>query len=216
VLTAHIQAGGGRYRGVRSGALYDEDVSLLGGGRPHVLLDPQFRAGFSRLAPLGLVFDALVLEPQLADVTDLARAFPETQIVLEHVGAPVGTGSYAGRREERFPIWGENIRNLSNHPNVAVKLGGLGIPFGGFDSLLADPPFSSAQLAEEWRPYIETCIEAFGADRCMFESNFPPDAAAAAYPVLWNAFKRITAGASDDEKRALYSGTATRIYRIEL
>jgi predicted TIM-barrel fold metal-dependent hydrolase len=216
VLAAHVAAGGGRYRGVRGSTLYDEDAAILGGGEPQVLLDPRFRKGAEALQRLGLSLDVMVLEPQLPDVIELARALPQLQIVLNHCGAPVGVGRYEGRREERFPLWQTSIRELALCENVVVKLGGLGIPFPGFASYGADPPAGSEQLANEWRPYVEGCIEAFGPDRCMFESNVPPDGATAAYPVLWNAFKRITAGASSAEKAALYSGTAIRVYRLEL
>jgi len=218
VLGAHLQAGGGRYRGVRIGeVVYDTDCRILGRGIgvPGLLSEPGFRAGFKWLHRFGLSFDALVLEPQLPELIDLARAFPETQIILNHVGAPVGVGRYAGLRKERFPIWRENIRTLSRCGNVAVKLGGLGIPFGGFELYQSTPPATSSQLAEEWKPYIETCIECFGAHRCMFESNFPVDSAACSYPVLWNAFKLLAAGASKEEKTALFSGTATQVYRLE-
>jgi predicted TIM-barrel fold metal-dependent hydrolase len=216
VLAAHVQAGGGRYRGVRSPIVYDEDQTILGAGvgAGHVLLDATFRSGFKCLHRFGLSFDAWLFEPQLPELIDLARAFPETQIILNHVGAPVGVGRYAGQREQRFPLWRERINALSRCANVTVKLGGLGIPFGGF-SYGSTPPATSLQLAEEWKPYIETCIEAFGANRCMFESNFPVDSAACTYPVLWNAFKRLAAGASNHEKTALFSGTAMRVYRLE-
>ena len=217
VLRAHLCAGGARYRGVRSPIIFDADSQILGeSGGPHVLRDATFRQGFKWLGTLGLSFDALLLEPQLPDLIDLARAFPETQIILNHVGAPVGVGRYAGQREQRFPLWCENIRILSRCANVVVKLGGFGIPFGGFEYSTSTSHATSLQLAIKWRPYIETCIEAFGAQRCMFESNFPVDAGVCAYPVLWNAFKRIVAGASRDEKSALFSGTAKRIYRLEL
>jgi L-fuconolactonase len=219
VLRAHLLAGGQRYRGIRcKGLVYDEDPSILGAGvgTPQLLSDARFRAGFKWLQPLGLSFDAWLLEPQLPELLDLACAFPETQIVINHVGAPVGVGRYAGRREERYPSWLAHMRALSRCPNVAVKLGGLGIPFGGFASFGANPPATSEQLAAEWRTYIEPCIDIFGVERCMFESNFPVDAATCSYPVLWNAFKRITSGASIEEKTALYAGTATRIYRLNI
>jgi L-fuconolactonase len=218
VLAAHIRAGGSRYRGVRSPVVHDEDATILGAGVgvPHVLLDAEFRRGFAKLRQFDLSFEAWVLEPQLSDVIELARTFPETQIILNHVGAPVGVGQYRGQREQRFSIWRERIRTLAQCPNVTVKLGGLGIPFGAFKSYLASPPFNSQQLAEEWKPYIETCIEAFGAQRCMFESNFPVDSAACSYAVLWNAFKRIVAGTSTHEKTALFSGTASRVYRLDV
>jgi L-fuconolactonase len=220
VLVAHIQAGGGRYRGVRSSATvpYDEDSNILGngGGVPHLLLESKFRAGFSRLRPLALSFEAFLLEPQLPDLIDLAHAFPDTQIILNHVGAPVGVGRYTGKREERFPIWRKNMEALSRCMNVAVKLGGLGVPFAGFPSYLSIPPATSLQLATEWKPYVESSIELFGVDRCMFDSNYPVDSAVGTYAALWNAFKRLAAGASDHEKTALFSGTAVRVYRLTI
>jgi L-fuconolactonase len=218
VLLAHQRAGGERYRGIRSSQVvaYDEDWKILGPGVgiPHLLLDPTFRAGFRRLHPLGLSFDAWLLEPQLPELVDLARSFPDTSIILNHVGTPLAIGRYAGQRAVRFPLWRENIRTLATCANVTVKLGGMGLPFGGFDSFRRAPSATSVQLAEEWRPYIESCIEAFGADRCMFESNFPVDSTSGTYPVIWNAFKRLAAGASKEEKTALFSGTATRVYRL--
>jgi L-fuconolactonase len=216
ILIAHIRAGGDRYRGVRSPVIFDEDPHILGAGvgAPHVLLDKKFRTGFRCLQRLKLSCEVFLFEPQLPDLIDLARAFPETPLVLNHVGAPMGVGRYAGQREERFPIWSRSIRTLSRCPNVTVKLGGLGIPFGGFNSYMATSPATSLELAEEWKPYILTCIEAFGPDRCMFESNFPIDATVGTYAVLWNAFKRLASGASKEEKMALFSGTAMRVYRL--
>lgn len=219
VLAAHIQAGGGRFRGVRGRHVpHDADPSVLGafGGREHLLLDPDFRAGFAHLAPLGLSYDAWQHEHQLPDLVDLARAFPETQIIVDHLGGPVGVGPYAGTHDERFATWRGNIRDLAACPNVAMKLGGLGMPLAGLPSNRTDGTAGSEALAADWRPYIETAIEAFGAERCMFESNYPVDGATASYPVIWNAFKRIAAGASADEKTALFSGTAARLYRIEM
>jgi predicted TIM-barrel fold metal-dependent hydrolase len=219
VLVAHLKAGGNRYRGVRSAQVvaHDEDWRILGPGVgvPHLLLDSQFRAGVERLRPLNLSLDVWLLEPQLPELIDLARTFTDTSIILNHVGTPIGIGRYAGKREERFPVWRENIRALATCSNVTVKLGGLGLPFGGFASFMSTPAVTSTQLADEWKPYIESCIESFGADRCMFESNFPVDSASGTYPLIWNAFKRLSAGASMHEKRALFGGTATRVYRLE-
>jgi L-fuconolactonase len=219
VLEAHVAAGGGRFRGIRQSAAYDADPQVLGPLArigPGLFASSGFRRGFARLAPLGLSFDVWVLEPQLGEVIDLARAFPDTPMVLDHVGTPLGVASYAGRRDERFPLWRENIRALARSPNVSVKLGGLAMVFPGFASFMQSPPATSAQLAEEWRPYVETCIEAFGVERCMFESNFPVDLCSCSYVVLWNAFKRIAAGYSADEKTALFSGAATNFYRLKL
>jgi predicted TIM-barrel fold metal-dependent hydrolase len=218
VLEAHIQAGGGRFRGIRNGASWDADPEVLGPlnrVEAGLYLRDDFRRGFARLAPLDLSFDAWLLEPQLPDVIDLARAFPETTIVLDHVGTPLGRGVYAGKLAERFGGWKANILELAKSPNVVVKLGGLAMAFCNFPSFLAEPRAPSEQLAAEWRPYIETCVEAFGPQRCMFESNFPVDMGAGAYAVLWNAFKRLASGASAAEKAALFSETAKRVYRLD-
>lgn len=220
VLRAHIHAGNGRFRGIRHSASYDEDPNVLGlmANRhpPGLYRDATFREGFKHLHKLGLSFDAWLLEPQLTDLIDLARAFPDTQIVLDHVGTPLGMARYEGKREERFPIWKEAIKTLARSENVTVKLGGLAMPFLGFPTFYSTPPASSETLAKEWKPYIETCIEAFGANRCMFESNFPVDSGSCTYAVLWNALKRVAQGYSAAEKTALFSGTAARVYRLAL
>ncbi|HKT54647.1 MAG TPA: amidohydrolase family protein [Caulobacteraceae bacterium] len=219
VLEAHIQAGGGRFRGIRHSGGHDPDPNVLGpaGRTPGGLyMTEDFRAGFARLAPLGLSFDTWIVEPQLPELIDLARAFADTAIVLDHVGTPVGVGAYAGKREERFPIWAENIRKLAKSENVFCKLGGLAMPFCGFASFMSEPAATSTQLAAEWKPYFETCIEAFGVERCMFESNFPVDLGSCSYRTLWNAFKVFAAGYSTDEKAHLFSGVATRAYRLAL
>ena len=214
VLEAHVAAGNGRFRGVRHSGSWDADPDVLGplARVPQELYrDATFRAGFARLADHGFSFDAWLLEPQIPDLTDLARAFPDQPIVLDHMGTPLGIASYAGRREERFGAWCASIRDLATCPNVSVKLGGLAMCF--FEPAPDEEPYS-ASLARTWQPYVETCIEAFGADRCMFESNFPVDRYTCDYRTLWNALKRTVAGASPDEKAALFSGTARRFYRL--
>jgi len=219
VLEAHVRAGGGRFRGIRNSASFDDDKSVLGPlNRVDAGLyrEAKFREGFRHLAPLGLTFDAWLLEPQLGDVIDLARAFPDQTIILDHVGTPLGRGAYEGKLSERYEGWRDKIFELAKSPKVVVKLGGLAMAFCNFPSFLTEPRAPSTQLAAEWGPYIETCIEAFGPERCMFESNFPVDMGACDYPTLWNAFKRIAKGYSAEEKTALFSGTATRTYRLEL
>ncbi|MBU2134963.1 MAG: amidohydrolase family protein [Alphaproteobacteria bacterium] len=219
VLEAHLAAGGGRFRGIRQSARHDPDPAVLGplGGMPAGLYSSTaFRTGFAHLAAHDLSFDAWLLEPQLSDLIDLASAFPETTIILDHVGTPLGIGAYAGQREARFDAWRDNIHALAERPNVVCKIGGLAMPFLGFPSFMAEPPATSAVLAQEWRPYVETAIAAFGAQRCMFESNFPVDAGTCDYATLWNAFKRLTSGASADEKAALFHDTARRTYRLEI
>src|SRR5271167_467247 len=218
VLEAMIAAGGGRFRGIRFISASHPDDAARGSSvnRPAgLLLEPRLREGFARLHPLGLSFDAWMYHTQLGELVDLARAFPETPIVLDHVGGPIGLGSYAGKRDEVFAEWSRRIGELAACPNVHVKLGGLGMRMFGFTVHTGELPPSSEELATAWRPYIETCIAAFGSERAMFESNFPVDKGSCSYHVLWNAFKRIAAGCSPTEKATLFTGTATRFYRLE-
>ncbi len=174
------------------------------------------REGFAQLAPLGLSFDAFMYHPQLPDLVDLARAFPQTPICLNHVGGAIGLGRYKGKRDEVFADWSARIRELAACPNVHVKLGGLGMRVFGFDGYDGALPPSSEQLATLWRPYVATCIEAFGARRAMFESNFPVDKGSYGYGVFWNACKRLAQGAGAAEKADLFHGTASRFYRLGL
>lgn len=219
VLEAHIRAGGGRFRGIRHIAAWDSDPLILNPANlavPGLLVDKAFREGFARLAPLGLSFDAWLYHPQLPEVIDLARAFPETQIVLNHVGGPLALGRFAGRQDEVFAVWREAVQALADCPNVVVKLGGLGMRIAAWGFERESEPPSSETLATAWRPYVETCVEAFGANRCMFESNFPVDKGLYNYAAYWNACKRLAQDASDDEKADLFRRTAARVYRIEL
>jgi L-fuconolactonase len=217
VLEAMIAAGGGRFRGIRFITASHPDQAIWGSPiiRPAgLLMDSRVRQGFARLAPLGLTFDAWMYHTQLGDLVDLARVFPETHIVLDHVGGPIGLGPYAGKRDQVFAEWSRKIRELAACPNVHVKLGGLGMRMFGFTHHTGELPPSSEELGAAWRPYIETCITAFGPERAMFESNFPVDKGSCSYMALWNAFKRITAGYSGAEKAALFAGTATKFYRL--
>jgi predicted TIM-barrel fold metal-dependent hydrolase len=151
----------------------------------------------------------------LGDVIDLARAFPDTQIILDHCGTPLNIASYSGKLGEHFNRWKTSIETLATCPNVSVKLGGLAMAFCGLPQKGPEAGLSSEALAALWKPYIETCIAAFGPERAMFESNYPVDKWGASYNTLWNTFKRLTAGASASEKRALYAGTAARVYGLE-
>ena len=217
VLEAHLRAGGGRFRGVRHSAAWDPSplIGNIGTARGlHVLAQPDFRAGFARLAKVGLSLDAWVFHPQLGDVVDLARSSPEATIIMGHVGGPLGYGPYAGKRDEVYATWKTGVKNLAACPNVIMKLGGMMMRLAAFDYRTAPSPPTSEELASLWRPYIEPCIELFGADRCMVESNFPVDKMGIGWAALWNALKRIAAGASHEEKLALFSGTARRVYRL--
>ena len=217
VLEALVEAGRGRLRGVRHIAAWHPDPAARGSlatPPPMLMLQPGFRRGFAELAPLGLTFDAWAYHTQLAELRDLADAFPETPIVLNHVGGAIGIGPYAGRRRHVTAAWGAALRELAHCPNVHLKIGGFGMRLFGFAMHERATPPDSETLAQAWRTMVETCVEAFGAERCMFESNFPVDKAGFRYTTLWNAFKRITAGWSATERAALFHGTASRFYRI--
>ncbi len=213
-----LAAASPRFRGIRHQGAHLAD----GEAYPLALMAPEglfassaFRTGFAELGKRAMTFDAWVFEPQLDDVLDLARAFPDQPICLDHCGGPLGLGSYRGTLTERFHGWRTAIRALAECPNVVVKLGGLGMAQVQLPDRGPAAGVGSEELAQLWRPYIETCIEAFGPARAMFESNYPPDRYGADYAVLWNAFKRIASGASADEKAALFAGTAARFYGIE-
>jgi predicted TIM-barrel fold metal-dependent hydrolase len=217
VLAKHIAAGGGRFKGIRHTNAHDPSSAIRRSHTrppPRLLGQAAFREGFARLKPLGLSFDAWLYHPQIPELADLARAFPDQPIVLDHCGGPLGIGPYAGKREEIFPGWKRSIQELARCPNVHVKLGGLGMKIIGYEFHKRPRPPSSEELASLWRPYIETCIEAFTPRRCMFESNFPVDKVSGSYRVYWNAFKRLAAGASETEKAALFHDTAARFYRL--
>ncbi|MEJ0018107.1 MAG: amidohydrolase family protein [Acetobacteraceae bacterium] len=215
VLEAQIRAGGGRFRGVRDSGNWDADP-IIGNGAPgpDIYRRADFRRGLARLSAYGLSLDAWVFHTQLADVIDLARAFPATNIIMGHVGGVLGYGPYAGRREEIFRSWKASVTELAKCPNVTMKLGGMMMRAAFYEYRSVERPVTSEELAAQWGPYIETCIELFGADRCMFESNFPVEKMGIGWVPLWNAFKRIAAGASADEKRALFHDTAQRVYRL--
>jgi len=216
VLQAHISAGGGRFRGIRQvTARHPAFLATILIPPPLGLMaDPAFRLGVSRLKLFNLSFDGWLYHPQIGEFSNLARAFPETSMVLNHVGGPLGIGPYMGKRDEVFRSWLASMQELGSCPNVSVKLGGLGMNVCGFAFKDRPSPPNSTTLSDAWRPYIESCILIFGANRCMFESNFPVDKAQCSYQVLWNAFKRIASGASTSERAALFHDTAARIYRL--
>jgi predicted TIM-barrel fold metal-dependent hydrolase len=219
VLDAHQAAAPGRFRGIRHLAAWDDDPTVhLEFINPHptILDDPAFHRGARRLAARFLNFDTWIYHPQLPALTRFAHAVPELQIVLDHIGMPVGIGRYAGRRAEVFESWRSGMNALAGCPNVAVKLGGMVMPITGFRWHERAVQVGSEELAAATRDYYMTVIDAFGPDRCMFESNFPMDREATAYNVLWNAAKRLAAGFSEDEQDALFRRTAARIYRLEV
>lgn len=217
VLQAQLEAGGELFKGIRFGACWDASDELTNSwpGQPENLYgDTTFREAFGRLAPFGLSFDAFNYHPQLPDLADLARAFPDTAIVSNHLGGMLGIGPYRDRRDEIFEVWKGHIKTLSDCPNVIMKLGGLAQGINGFDWEEQAVPPTSDDFAETYRRYYLHAIELFGPERCMFESNFPVDKASVSYQVLWNAFKKMAAPFSSAEKEEMFRGTATRVYRL--
>jgi L-fuconolactonase len=217
VLEAHIAAGRNRFRGIRHIVAWDAspDVHSRRNTPPSLLMDRNFREGFATLQRYNLSFDAWLYHPQLVELVDLAREFPDTTIVVNHAGGPLGIGPYTSRRKSVFREWQRYIAELSLCENVSIKLGGLGMRVSGNNWDKADMPPGSAELAGVFKPYFSWCIDCFGVDRCMFESNFPVDKASYSYTVLWNAFKLLTKDFSKEERLALFYNTASKVYRLD-
>lgn len=217
VLEAHIVAGGGRFRGIRNSSCWDADPNIGGYKSPPkgLLSNEKFREGYAALGELGLSFDAWLYHTQHQELVDLARAFPEVTIIVDHIGGPIGIESYADKHDEMMQIWRQGMVDLATCENVTVKLGGTGMPLGGYGWHERPAPPSSQDIAETMAPYYSHIIEQFGVERCMFESNFPVDNQSMSYTVLWNAFKRFAAGYSEDEKAWLFRNAAKRAYRID-
>ncbi len=218
VLAALVEAGKGRFRGVRNSAGWHEDP-IIGnnhhGAAAGHYRRPEFHAGLKRLTAMGLSLDALVYHHHHDDMLALARACPDANIIMNHTGMPLGYGPFTGKLDAVRTQWLKVLPEIAACPNVTMKLGGMMMRLAAYDyNALAAPP-SAQQLADYWRPWIEPCIEMFGANRCNFESNFPVDKMGIGYKALWNAFKIIAKDASADEKHDLFAGTARRIYKLD-
>ncbi|HPG28009.1 MAG: amidohydrolase family protein [Spirochaetaceae bacterium] len=215
VLEAHTQASP-LFRGIRDGAAFDPTgAAACMTDAPALYADAAFREGFRVLGEMGLSYDAYHYHFQTPHLRDLARAFPDVTIVLDHLGTPLGVGPYADRREEIFAEWSKGLAELASCENVVVKLGGLAMPWNGFGFEARERPPTSDELVAAQGRYYAHAIECFGVERCLFESNFPVDRLSVSYDVLWNAFKKMVADASEDEQDALFRGTATRVYRLD-
>ncbi|MFE9575516.1 amidohydrolase family protein [Nocardia sp. NPDC006044] len=217
VIEHHIAAGQGRFRGLRFGASWDASPQLAlshPDNRPHMLAEPAIRDCVRVVADRDLSLDLWILAPQLADAAELADALPESRLVLNHCGAPLGFGPYATDRAAHFATWARGIREVAQRPNVVCKLGGILATAAAFDYRTAPAPPNSEELAALWLPWFETCVDAFGPQRCMFESNFPVDKMGTGYATLWNTFKRLVAGASETDLASMFSETARRTYRL--
>jgi L-fuconolactonase len=220
VLAAHVEAGDGRFRGVRYRHAHDPDpIVPISSSMPTPGVlgdDPAFRRGLAALARAGLSLDTWCYHTQLQDVVELARANPDVTIVVDHLGGPIGVGPYRDRRDEVITLWKKRIVELAQHENIVMKLGGVTMPVFGEMWHYFPEETTSEEIAETRGPEIRSCLEAFGPDRCMFESNFPVDKNGCSYRVLWNAFKRVTADLSPSEKSTLFYDTAARVYKIEV
>ena len=216
VLAAHVDAGQGRFRGIRHVNAYDPSPDVRESHTkppPGLLGHDDFRRGFAALGAAGLSFDAWMYHPQLPELVDLCRAEPDVPVVLDHLGGPLGIGPYAGRRDEVLVTWRASMSDVAACDNVVLKLGGIGMPVFGM-RWHHEGGANPEQLAEVWGEPIRWCIETFGAERCMFESNFPVDKSCYGYVEVWNAFKRLTTDLSADERRDLFHDTAARAYRL--
>ena len=217
VLDAQIEAGRGRFRGIRQGVTWHESGQVPNHRTepPPGLYDSAgFRAGLAHLAPRELTFELWCYHTQLEEAARLVRDFPDQTFILDHFGGPIGIGPYAGRADEVFGHWREAVAPVAACPNVMAKLGGLAMEVNGFGWHERSRPPTSQELMDGSRRYYEATLELFGTERCLFESNFPVEKVSCSYTVLWNAFKRLTAGYSADEKAALYHDNAARIYRL--
>ena len=217
VLEAHLAASPTRFRGIRHSAAWHPNPAIRESHSkppPHMLTLEKFREGFQRLRHYDLSFDAWLFHSQLGELQDLAERNPETRIILNHVGGPLGIGPYEGKRAEVFEAWSRSIEAMARCENVVMKLGGLQMAISGFRWHHQPRPPTSAELATAVAPYYQHCIEHFGPDRCMFESNYPVDKVSCSYTVLWNAFKILSRPYSENERAALFAETAIRVYRI--
>ena len=217
VLEAHIAASVNRFRGIRHAASWHTSPDIrISHADPveHQMLQDDFMEGFNVLGDLGLTFDAWCYHTQIDEFTQLAKANPTVTMVLDHFGGPLGIGPYEGKQVEVFKAWQQSIEALKDCSNVHFKLGGINMKINGFGWHKRALPASSDELVDKTAPYYEFCIDTFGVDRCMFESNFPVDKESVSYPVLWNAFKKMSQSRTVTERAKLFHDTAARVYRI--
>ena len=215
VLESLQAASPNRFKGIRHNVTWSPDPLIADRETEGIMANDSFRAGARVLARMGLSLDVMLSFPQLKELADFARAVPDVPIILNHLGGISRTGIYAGKDDEIIPAWREGIAAVANCPNVTCKLGGMGMPRWGFGWHEREVPIGSEELAESMAPWKNYCIEQFGPERCMFESNFPPDKVSFSYNVMYNAFKRLSKDYSPTERANLFHDAAVRAYRIE-
>ncbi len=217
VLQALQAASPNRFRGIRHSVTWDphpEIENTAAHNMPGQLATDNFRAGARVLSGMGLSLEGWLYFPQLPELADFAKALPDLTIILNHIGGLIRVGHYANRDDEVLAQWRSGIAAVAECPNVNMKLGGIGMTRTGFGWHERDQPIGSEELAAAMAPYMDYCIEQFGPDRCMFESNFPVDKVSYSYNVMYNAFKRLSQGYSPTERAAMFHDTAARVYRI--
>jgi predicted TIM-barrel fold metal-dependent hydrolase len=156
---------------------------------------PAWRAGYRYLAESGLHFELQTPWWHLPDALELARDFPGTLIVLNHLGLP------ADRSAAGLAAWREAMARLAEAPNVRVKLSGICVP-------------GRRWTPELQAPVVLEAIRLFGAGRCMVASNFPVDGLLATYDEIMDGLRAIIAGLPEDEQRRILAGTAAETYRV--
>lgn len=209
-----MQAASPRFRGIRHSAGWDASPLLAQRDIQGVMSNAQYRAGARVLAKMGLTLDNSLYHPQLPELAEFARAVPELTIVLNHIGGLVRVGPYANRDDDVLAHWRKGVVACAACPNIVLKLGGVGQHRFGYDWHKREQPIDSAALAQALAPLMHYCIEQFGPNRCMFESNFPVDKISYSYTVVYNAFKRLSKQYSAAERTAMFHDTAARVYRI--
>ena len=215
VLEAMKAASPNRFRGVRHSVGWDESPELANRDIKGALGTNGYRAGAKVLSDIGLILENSLYFHQASELADFAHALPDLPIVLNHIGGLVRVGPYANRDDEVLPAWRKGIEEMAKCPNIVLKLGGVGQTRFAYGWELREKPIGSEELAESLSPLMEHCIQQFGPDRCMFESNYPVDKISYSYNVLWNAFKRLSSGYSATERAAMFYGTAARVYNID-
>jgi L-fuconolactonase len=218
VLEAQRLAGRGRFRGIRYRTNWDASRDVENSrfaDRPGLLDDADVGRGVAALGRLGLTLDLFVYFHQLDEVERLARAHPGVTMIVDHYGTPVAIGPYAGRRNEVLAALRRGLEPLVGLPNVQLKLGGLGWPGHGFGwETWAEPP-AAVEVAAAWSPLTAWCIDAFGPDRCMCESNYPSDRPSLPYRTIWDAQLLLTRDLAHHERAAVLHDTAVRVYRLD-
>ena len=217
ILEAHLEQGKGKFKGIRHGASWDDSDEIRNShSNPiqHIYLDNKFQKGVEQLDALNLTLDAWNYHKQISELTELAQCFPSLKIVQNHFGGPLGIGPYSNMREEVFSEWQESIAELAERDNVYIKIGGLAMPINGWGWHKRELPANSNEFFESHGRYYLHAIKCFGAERCMFESNFPVDKRSISYPVLWNGFKKVVEDFSTEEKEYLFYKTAAEFYSL--